>query len=194
MTDVDWARIADWAAHIAHGDLASIGSVFASHDADPPEVVWQPGPETLQAPPLRFLAEHWSGLAGGKSMPHATQVDALELRPALGYIMLLDVVDGGRDFRYRLYGSTIARISDFDMTGRLLSEHAASAYVAEFAIAVHRAALKRREPVYTSRQPAAAQFASRWQRLALPLSDDSGTVVRVIAGKVPIARDGSVIS
>jgi hypothetical protein len=107
--------------------------------------------------------------------------------------MLLDLVEGGRDFRYRLYGSMIASISGFDMTGKLLSEHPASPYVTEFALASYRAAVQRREPVFSERHPVGAVQATRWQRVALPLIDDDGVVTRLLAGTAPIARDGRTL-
>jgi hypothetical protein len=147
----------------------------------------------MTAPQLRFLRDHWSRLADGGAPPHYRQIDPLAMRPALGYVMLLDAVEGGRDFRYRLYGSLIARVSNLDMTGRLLSDHTASPYVTELGLAVNRAALQRRLPIYTERTPAAAERTIRWQRLALPLVDDAGTVTRLLAGTVPVARDGRII-
>ncbi|MBI1777868.1 MAG: PAS domain-containing protein [Proteobacteria bacterium] len=189
---LDWERIENWTASVVEEDLLAIGKVFMAAGADQPEVVWNPAARDLDAPPLSFLLRRWSSLADG-GLPHLRQIDPVELRPALGYIMLLDAIDGGRDFRYRLYGSKIAHISNLDMTGRLLSEHPASAYVAEFGIAVYRAALIRRAPVYSTRRPTMAEFTARWQRLALPLVDDSGAVVRILAATVAIGGDGNMI-
>lgn len=189
---LDWERIEFWTAKVVEKDLLSIGDVFIAAGADLPEVVWSPKAHDLAAPPLSFLSGHWSSLSDG-GLPHIRQIDPLELRPALGYVMLLDAVDGGRDFRYRLYGSKIAQISNLDMTGRLLSEHPASTYVAEFGIAVYRAALIRRESIYTTRKPTMAEFTACWQRLAMPLVDDSGAVVRLLAATVAIGGDGVMI-
>jgi hypothetical protein len=107
--------------------------------------------------------------------------------------MLMDTVEGGRDFRYRLFGSIIASHSGFDMTGKLLSEHRSSPYVIEFGIAASRAAVQRRKPLYSARSPLGAVQTVSWQRIALPLVDDSRAVVRLLAGTAPIARDGRII-
>lgn len=107
--------------------------------------------------------------------------------------MLLDLVDDGRDFRYRLYGSMVASVSGFDMTGKLLSEHPASPYVTEFALAGYRAAVQRREPLYSERHLVGTALATRWQRIALPLIGDDGTVVRLLAGTAPLGRDGRTL-
>jgi hypothetical protein len=142
---------------------------------------------------LRFLLSHWSALASDPAPPHLRQIDALELTPALGHVMLLDVVDGGRDFRYRLFGSVVSRISDFEMTGRLLSEHPASPYVVEFFLAVYRAAVQLRRPIFSERQPVGAEDTARWLQLALPLVDDAGTVTRMMAGAVAVNHEGRMV-
>ncbi len=112
------------------------------------------------------------------------------MKPALGYVMLVDLVRGGEDFRYRLYGSRVAAISGFDVTGRLVSEHPASAYIIEFTLALYRAALRRRLPVFSAHGPPATLHTAAWHRLVLPLADATGEVMRFLVGIVPIAYNG----
>ena len=190
---LDWARIDQWTAGIVAGDIAAVVRVFAQHGAPAPALAWNPVIDDFQAEPLRVLGAYWRGIAGAGALPHMKLIDPAGLRPALGYVMLLDAVDQGRDFRYRLYGSIVSGISGFDMTGKLLSEHPANAYVTEFGIATYRAALQRREPVYTERSPVGAAQTTLWQRLALPLVDDSAAVVRFVIGTVAIARNGQTL-
>ncbi len=193
--NLDWDRIATWTDDVAGGDLSRIHGVFAAHGAAAIEAIWTPLPETLP-PVLDFLAGYWNGLSGagpGGGLPHLSQVDPFAMRPALGYVALLDAVDGGRDFRYRLHGSLLAEISGFDMSGKLLSEFAASGYVTEFGIAVDRAVCRRRQPVYTRRQPLGAERVTAWHRICLPLAGDGAEVARLLVGAVPIDADGQVI-
>ena len=190
---LDRARITSWAAQIAADEFGTIEAVFYAHTRQRPTVVWAPSAEQINTPQLRFLHDYWSALAANGTLPNRRKIDPLAMRPALGYVMLIDVVEGGLDFRYRLYGSIIARVSELDMTGRLMSAHPASAYVTEFALAVTRAAVQRRLPIYSERTPALAAKTVRWQRLALPLIDDAGEVTRFLAASVPIGRDGRVI-
>jgi hypothetical protein len=124
----------------------------------------------------------------------AGRIDPFGMRRALGYVMLVDAVDQGHDFRYRLYGSSLASISDCDMTGRLLSTHVSSDYIREFSLAVYRASMKRREPAFVEFAPAGALLTAKWQRIALPLVDESGAIVRFVSGAAPIDRNGHVIS
>jgi hypothetical protein len=195
ITDVtlDWDRVARWTVDVVAGDLTAITATFARHGAAPPGLAWNPAAEQFDADSLRFLTAYWHGLAGAGELPHFKQIDPIALRPALGYVMLLDPVEGGRDFRYRLYGSLIASVSGFDMTGKLLSEHPAKSYVTEFGLASYRAAVQRGEPVYTERHTIGAVHATRWQRVALPLVGDDGTITRILAGTAPIARDGRTV-
>jgi hypothetical protein len=187
---LDWKRVDQWTADIVAGDMAAIRAVFVDHGAQPPVLVWNPSLDHVSEDTMRFLAQYWRDIAHAGTLPHIKRIDPVELRPALGYVLLLDAIEGGHDFRYRLYGSIVARVSGFDMTGKKLSEMPVSTYVREFGIASYRAALQRREPVYTERNPVGAAHTTSWQRIALPLVDDSGAVVRFLVGTTPIASDG----
>lgn len=193
LTPIDWTRVTAWTEAVLTGNMRAVGEVFSQHGASAPFVVWKPNPEQLRSEPPRHVLAHWSGLAAGSRLPGHRQVDPLHLRPALGYVMLLDVVEGSQDFRYRLYGSVIARVSGFDMTGKLLSEHPASAFVTEFSLAVGCAAVRRREPIYTVRRPAGTPDTSLWERLVLPLVDADDRVIRLLVVATPLDRDGNLI-
>lgn len=190
---IDWARVAAWTEAVLDGQLAEIEGVFVSNGSAAPILTWSPAADQLRSEPTRHLLAHWSSLADGSRLPSFRQIDPLDLRPALGYVMLLDVVADGNDFRYRLYGSTISSVSGFDMTGKLVSELPASAYVREFSIAVGRAAARRRRPIYTVRRPVGAQDTSLWERLVLPLVDDDDQVVRLLVVTTPLSREGQLI-
>ena len=168
--------------------------VAAAIGARGPAVVWRPAVARPAASQLRFLLRYWLDLAATPPMPPASAIDAVEMRAALGYIMLVDVVDGGRDFRYRLFGSTIAAVSGFDMTGKLVTSHPASPYVVEFALAVYRAVLARGEPLLTEHGPPNSVNTHAWHRLVLPLAGPDGALSRFIVGNLPIARNGQAIT
>ena len=190
---MNWSRIDAWTAFVLANDIAPIAEVFESAGAGTPEVHLSPRPEQISAEALRFLVQRWYHLRASGSSPHLRHIDPFALRPALGYLMVLEPVDGGRDFRYRLFGSSIARISGFDMTGRKLSEHPARAYVSEFGIAVCRASLRGGQPIYSTRHPVGAEFTTCWHRLALPFVDDAGVPARILGGTVPVDAGGRVI-
>ena len=191
---IDWSTAATWTTLIAEGRLEPVRDAFCENGAQGPEVTWSPSPSEMGAPPLAALLEYWLSLRKGDDLPPADSIDPLCMRRALGYVLLVDAVDEGRDFRYRLFGSAVAAVSGFDMTGRLLSEHGASAYLREFALALYRAAMQRRESVFCTYSPSGTVATACWHRVALPLTNRSGAVSRFLAGTVPLGRDGRVVT
>ena len=191
---IDWSAAAEWTACIAQDCLEPIRDVFGKAGAQGPVVIWDPRASDMEAPPLAALIEYWSSLRVDDALPRADKIDPLGMRRALGYVMLVDAIDNGRDFHYRLYGSAVAAVSGFDMTGRLLSDHAASSHIVEFALALYRATIQRRQPAFCHYAPAGTLLTSRWHRVALPLTDRSGAIVRLLAGAVPLGRDGRIVA
>lgn len=191
---IDWSRVAKWSSQLAAGDASEMRATMRHHYGYEPTVAWNPAPDDMAVEKLGFLLQYWKGLRRGSNLPRTSDIDPLEMRLALGHVMLIDCIDGGRDFRYRLYGSLLVGVSGFDMTGRLLSNHGASVWVIEFSLATYRAALLRQEPVFTSRSPIGAQYTSQWHRVAMPLVDETGAVVRFLAATVPLARSGGIVS
>jgi hypothetical protein len=189
---VDWRRIEGWTAEIVSGPLRSLRQTFGA-DRVGPTILWRPPVPRLAAPQLRFLMEYWGHLAGGRPMPQARDIDAVEMRPALGHVNLLDVIEQGRDFRYRVFGSAIAAVTGFDMTGRRASALRARTEVVEFALAIYRAVVERGEPLLTEHGPPSTVSSIAWHSLILPLADASGGVARLLAGAVPVARDGRAL-
>lgn len=170
---------------VVREDFGALNRFYTDLGMPRPRIVWSPHVEELGQPQLRFLLTYWRGLRDEAGRVDAGVVDALDMRPALGYIMLLDVLDGGADFHYRLYGSIIARHSSFDMTGRCLSTLRADQGVGAFFRIVYRAALARPEPIYTEHAPPPSIRVKLWYRLILPLVDDGGAVRRFLVGNVP---------
>jgi PAS domain-containing protein len=189
----DWRIVDQWTAAILAGELDPILHAFRVQGAQGPSMEWDPSPERDAPEPIRFLLAYWTALAAGRAMPGMAEIDALALRPALGYIALLDVIDSGRDFRYRLYGTILAAVACFDMTGRLMSEHRASPHVAHFYMASHRAAVTRGRPFFNLHRPSSTQITKGWHRVVLPLAGADGSVQRFLVGGVPIGHDGRMI-
>ena len=192
--EVDRQRVERWAGEMAAGDMPSLRATFDAAGARGPIVIWQPKVDDLATSQLRFLRRYWDDLRGKRPLPRAQEVDALEMRPALGYLALVDLIDAGSDFRYRLFGSILAAVSGFDLTGTLVSAHPASRYIVEFAFAGYRAVLKRGEPLFTEHGPPATANTKAWHRLILPLAGEDGAINRFLVGNIPMTRDGQPIA
>ena len=85
---------------------------------------------------LRGLAGYWDSKRAGRRFPARADLDPLELKGLLGFLLLVDVVrqdsdssgqPGGLRFRYRLFGTEFVFYHGSDLTGRWLDEIANSA-------------------------------------------------------------------
>lgn len=168
------------------GRSAEICRIFADWGAPPPEVELEPEEASLPDERLRFLLRYWRELPRrpGADLPEAAAVDALAMKPALGYVMLLDVLDGGRDFRYRVYPTEVARAAGADHSGKRTSEIPFTAS-ALFYLASYRATIARRRPLYSRHASPPHVNVHHWDRLVLPLADAEGRVIRFLVGNVP---------
>ena len=187
MTDrqqVDHEQIAKLEANLLTGGGEDLARYFQSINAPSPITRWSPSIEDLDEEVLRILLAYWQRMPKGLHLPLADGLDPLELGGALGLIMLLEVLDGGYDFRYRVYGSEIARRSGFDATGKCVSEIPVAPMSAYF-MAGYRACLSRQEPLFTRHVPPVQIHVVSWDRIILPLEDGQGTVSRLLVGNVP---------
>lgn len=139
---------------------------------------------------LAALYSYWSDKRGDRSMPSRADVDPAELRGLLPHLLLLDVVDGGQDFRYRLVGTEIERHIGRQVTGRLIGEALSGDYLA-YILSLHQRVLTEKAPVYSENsfgegQPGYGLVAAykRAYRLMLPLAKDGRTVDMLLCGQV----------
>ncbi len=145
----------------------------------------QHAPLPPEHPDLAALHAHWQALRGERAMPARGDVDVIALRRWLGRLALLDVVDGGADFRFRVHGTLLSSRMGFDMTGRLLSE-AASPLTAS-ALAEYREVVRRRAPLLFVRSSVLQRPTGAFDKLCLPLSADGRDVSAILAGIYPAA-------
>jgi len=134
---------------------------------------------------LRLTLRYWQTLPQVSRVPNVTKIDPYRLRRALGYLMLIDVGQGPNDFRYALYGTKIAEVAGFDMTGKTVWDIATSSAVQTFFAACYRAVRAQPCPVYTVHMAPPQITASHWHRLILPLGED-GEVTRFLVCNTPI--------
>lgn len=166
-------------------DTPRLDEYFAQNDAPPPRLAWNPGEAEVPAGPLRFLRGFWHERCADGALPRYDAVEPFALKPALGYVMLLDVLDDGWDYRYRVYGSEIAQRFGRDLTGKRTSDIAKTAYTGIFYLAGYRALIRRREALFTVSSSPNYVAAVDWSRLCLPLVDETGAIARILVGNVP---------
>lgn len=184
----DLERLAETAAgELIAGDVGTIARLFKSIRSPVPGIRWEPAETDIARGELRFLLRLWSGRAERGSLPPSWSIDPIELRPALGYLMLLEPVDAGADFRYRLYGSLIAEHSGLEMTGKSVWD-IPSGPVAVYLLATYRAVLRARRPMLADHTTHHDIQIADWSRLILPFAGEDGGVDRLLVGNVPTLR------
>ncbi|WP_420345684.1 PAS domain-containing protein [Pelagibius sp.] len=153
-----------------------------------------PGEDDLPTEMLRQVLRYWRSLPRVGGIPDRIKVEPEDLRPALGYLMLIDVLTGPGigpgDFRYALYGTKIAEVSGFDMTGKSVWEVATTGAIQRFFAACYEAAVTLRKPLLTVHQAPPSITVSHWHRLILPLGCE-GEVRRFLVCNVPMHDDGA---
>jgi hypothetical protein len=185
----DRAKVDAAARSVLAGDASPFAATFAATGVPGATIVPDPVPDALPHPTLRFLHGYWIRLKrGGGDLPDQRAVDPVEMRTALGFVLLLDVEPSGYDFRYRLYGSGVASSGAQDWTGwtvGAMTQKTRTDY-GLFYRAVYRASLLSRRPVHTEHHSPRYLLAKAWQRIVLPLAGPDGGVGRFLVGNVPV--------
>ncbi|MDP6389287.1 MAG: PAS domain-containing protein [Alphaproteobacteria bacterium] len=172
------------AQHIAEEDYVQLDELFTRVDKPPPDLTWDPAADTIPDRRLVLLLDYWRSLrVNGQDIPSAGAIDPLAMKFALGYLLLSDVVRGGDDYRYRVYGSTVAALSGSDLTGRHASDFGDGRSL--FYISTYKAILLRRQPLYVRFDAISVAEVESWWRLVLPLAGADGEIVRFLSVMVP---------
>ena len=166
-------------------DLTVIDQYFLKFGARNPVVAWSPEHDQLEDKRLQRLLSYWREKADGQDVAPITSIDPTDMRFVLGYIMLLDVIDGGFDFRYRLYGTMISERFGRDVTGTTVRQFGDREYIVSFFLGAYQAAMQRREPLLTIHYPKNASETTSWTRLILPLKNGQDEIARLLVGQIP---------
>ena len=65
----------------------------------------------------------WKRVAAGRLAPRREEITPALLRSVLPSIWMIDVIDGGRDFRFRFAGDRVIQFMGRRYAGELLSDH-----------------------------------------------------------------------
>ncbi len=136
--------------------------------------------------PLNKVMELWASWSQGKYAPTWKDVELYSLPPIiLPQTLVVDVVDGGKDYRYRFWGSDYTKHYGCDETGQLLSETLGPSF-----IGATQNQLKR---VMESKKPVCFDVAILAPRtgvvqtktnLRLPIMDEPETITKIMTATV----------
>ena len=178
-------EIAALASDLCNGRTNGIVKLFRDEGLPDPAIVFDPEPAAIAHPVLADLLAAWN---------RTTQKTALLQEEAVrGHwhnVALLDLLEGGWDFRYVHYGQTIAAAFGQNLEGSRTSELPSGGFVAAFLLVTYRAAILRAVPVFTEHSPPRDVGVDRWQRLVLPLHNDYGRPSQLLVGIVDARSAG----
>jgi hypothetical protein len=139
--------------------------------------------DVIAEPELRALYLYWSEKRGLRSYPARDDIAPDEIKRLLPFVLLLDVLDEGRHFRFRLVGTDAA--SGIDPTGKLLHEAAPEGVYRNHLAALFRRGAAGPGALY-SRSSYAYQDAPgprSISRVFMPLAGDGAHVDMMMIGQ-----------
>ncbi len=141
---------------------------------------FEPGPKR---PELRRLLEYWQAKRRTLGrLPARSDIDPLEMRFALGHLILADVEPGDPiRFRHRLIGTHIVEHAGYDATGLYVDE-VPDSELASLIIPSYRRVVATREPVCERIRSVSGGRPTNLEILRLPLSIDGKRVDMVLTG------------
>jgi hypothetical protein len=123
----------------------------------------------------------WESWRGSKKAPTWQDVELYEFPSSLlPMVTVVDVLDDGRDFKYRFWGSELSRLFGREETGLLLSEHAVSES-GKIRFSQFKEVISRFQPALfmTIFEKSEGSIAKKLN-LRLPIADEPDKVTKII--------------
>ena len=177
-------------------DGVSVDMLMIYRTTDMPQAAaaWVPAPryepdleflDGVDVPLLNELVAYWDARRAGRMAPRPSDIDAMELTAHWPRLFMLDVLDGGSDFRYRLIGRALVQRMGRDSIGRRMSDlYAPEPAVLGTIVGRFRRVVDEKRPIFTRGRFfwVPDRRHRRFVSAAMPLSDD-GTTVNIILGR-----------
>ncbi len=147
------------------------------------ETIAQENPAQFVHPTCVFLRAWWEQKRGSRAMPSRADISPSQLKDHLGWVMILDVLPGARDFRYRLIGTLVTQYFSSDSTGRTVMEafETSGEAVAKSVNGVFRKVARDKCVMRTAGDAGwLAEGMEEFEAIYLPLSDDGDTVTHIL--------------
>jgi len=125
---------------------------------------------------VRLAIDHWHKMRGNMPVPLRRALDPVDIPGLLSSSELIDVLGPPIDFRYRLIGDVINRISRGRYAGKRVSEIPSQRPPSQI-FDLYAATVRRRAPVcVTLPYVGEDRFIDHVQAVTMPLSDSGGRV------------------
>jgi len=108
-----------------HWDTVSMSAILKSRRArhtKPESSIELVSPETLDSRSVSLAVRYWQSLRGARRFPAREDITPRGMAPFLRNIVLIRVVDGGRDYEYRIVGDACVQAFGSNYQGTRLTE------------------------------------------------------------------------
>jgi hypothetical protein len=128
---------------------------------------------------VRRLHDYWQSKRDGRAMPRRQDIDPVDLKELLPYLIVGDFEPEPFRVRYRLVGTGLAEIHGLDFTGMYLDQLDFSERNGEDWQAINRVIFERCVPIYGKSAVGCADGREiAFEFATFPLSDDGAVVNR----------------
>lgn len=139
--------------------------------------------ELVTSDKLAGIFAVWKELAANRFAPERVEITPSKLRSLLPWVWIVDVIDGGADFRFRIAGDRVIEYLGMRHAGKMLTELRGPAFF-ELMHQIFSYSVRYKRPIahgplqsaHTKREHFEAEV------LVLPLSDDGVSVTGLCGG------------
>lgn len=134
-------------------------------------------PQQLGSERLIGVYEAWKRIAGGRMAPRRDEITPALVKQALPWVWMIDAIDGGRDFRFRIAGDRIIQFMGRRYAGHLVSEFTDQPFFQDMR-AVLKACAEQKRPMMVGpgRSKLSGKEHMELEVVVLPLSEDGANV------------------
>lgn len=145
---------------------------------------------SIRPPQQKVLLDYWLRIRGDRRMPARADIRPEDIDPrTLPHVGLIDVLDGGERFRYRLVGTAMNALYGCNYTGQFVDAAKAPGYASALIEEYRRCARHATIRAFDAVQCYAGGHRRRVHRLLLPLSSDGAGVDMILFSTVPDATE-----
>ena len=136
--------------------------------------------QRLTSEKLKGAFDVWDSLRAGRIGPKRDELSPSLLRAVLALTFMIDVIDGGQDFRFRFAGDRVIQFMGRRFAGMLLSELAGTSFFDNMRV-MYSGCVASRGPVTSGVRPVTypgKEFLEA-EAMVLPLSEDGETITHL---------------
>jgi hypothetical protein len=134
---------------------------------------------------LAAFVDYWNAKRGDREMPGRQDIDPGEIPQLLPHLTLIDVLEGGARFRYRLVGTAVVDAFKRNHTGHHVDEIDAPQFARDALHLQYGAVLRKRRPIYLRNIFVLATGRKAvMPRVLAPLSRDGRRIDMIITAMV----------